>query len=217
MKWIKRIMVLTLVIGMTVCAYSEEKAFDKIDFGTLENGKYKNEFFGMRLKLPDDWYAMDDDTRMKMMETAKKMLSGEDKNMKAILDASELNSVNLFMVNKHPLGTAVSFNPGLACVAEKVGHLPGIKKGSDYLYHAKKLMQASQIKYIFPKEPYAQKIGGNDFDVQDVEVHIKGMTIYQKYYAAILKGYALSFIISSATQEEEENLKQILETVQFER
>lgn len=217
MGWIKHIAVVALVIWVVICTGCGEKAVDKIGFGTLENGAYRNEFFGMSVRLPNDWHALDDETRKKMMQAGKKMLAGQDKNLQAVLDASELDSVVLFAVYRHPLGSAVSFNPSLACTAEKVGHLPGIKKGSDYLYHAKQLIEMGQMKFVFTNDIYSQKIGGIDFDVQDLEISFGTLKVQQKYYAAIMKGYALGFVMSSTTKSEEETINQILASVEFYR
>jgi hypothetical protein len=42
------------------------------------------------------------------------------------------------------------------------------------------------------------------------------MTVRQKYYATIMKGYALAFILSFEADEDEAFLDEILETVTFE-
>lgn len=217
MRWIKYITFAALITGMVTYAGCGEKAVDKIGFGTLENGTYRNEYLGMSVKLPNDWHALDDESRKEMMQAGRKMFAGQDKNLQAKLDASELTTVNLFMVYKYLLGSPVPFNPNLGCVAEKVSHLPGIKKGSDYLYQAKQLMEMGQLKYVFTKDIYSEKIGGIYFDVQDVELNIGTLKVKQKYYAAIIRGYALSFVISSTTKQEEESLKQILAVVEFQK
>jgi hypothetical protein len=54
-----------------------------------------------------------------------------------------------------------------------------------------------------------------DFDVMDAEMHIKGKDVKQKYYAAVIKGYAVSLIISFTTDEEEAALQKIVDQVAF--
>jgi len=215
MRWIKYIAFAALITGMVTYAGCGEKTIDKMGFGTLENGTYRNEYLGMSVKLPTDWHAYDNESIKPVVQAGKKMFAGQDKNLQAKLDASELTTVNLFMVYKHPLGSPVPFNPNLGCVAEKVSHLPGIKKGSDYLYQAKQFMEMGQLKYVFTKDIYSEIIGGIYFDVQDAEINFGTLKVKQKYYATIIRGYALSFIISSTTKQEEENLKQILTVVEF--
>jgi hypothetical protein len=209
------IRVIALFAVMAMYFGCGQKTADKIGYGTLENGIYRNEYFGMRVTMPKDWFALDDESRKALMQKGKKMIAGQDKNLEAALDASELNNVNLLVVYKYPPGTPVPYNPSLACVAEKVGHLPGIKTGSDYLYHVKKLMERSQLKYDFAENIYSEKIGGVSFDVQDTEVNVGAFRIQQKYYAAIMKGYALGIVLSSTTKEEQEALKQILTAIDF--
>ena len=118
------------------------------------------------------------------------------------------------MVFKHLMGTPVSFNPNIGGVAEKVSHMPGIKRGKDYLFHARKLLESSQIKASFPEEIYTEEIGGYSFDVMSVETQMPGVLVKQKYYTVVLKGYALGFIISYSNGEEEATLKDILKTIQ---
>jgi hypothetical protein len=192
-----------------------KKAADKIGYGTLENGIYRNEYFGMRVNLPKDWYALDDEARKALAQKGKKMIAGQDKNFEAALDASEPNILNLLVVYKHPPGTPVPSNPSLVCVAEKIGHLPGIKAGSDYLYHAKKLLERSQLKYDLAENIYSEKIGGVSFDVLDTEIRVGAIRVQQKYYAAIMRGCALGIVLSSTTEEEQEALKQILAAMDF--
>lgn len=210
--------ILVMTLFVLIAAYSgwAQKAADKIGYGTLENGIYRNDYFGMSVTLPKDWYALDEESKKALMQTGKKMVAGQDKNLEAAMDAGELNTVNLLMVYRYPPGTPVSYNPSLICVAEKVSHLPGIKKGSDYLYQVKRLMKTTQLKYKFAENIYSQKIGEVSFDVQDTEITVGTFRIQQKYYAAIMKGYALGIVLSSSTKEEQESLQQILSAIHFE-
>ena len=61
MKWIKYIVVTAFIAGVAICASCGQKAVDKIGFGTLENETYSNKFFGMSVKLPNDWHALDEE------------------------------------------------------------------------------------------------------------------------------------------------------------
>jgi hypothetical protein len=73
----------------------------------------------------------------------------------------------------------------------------------------------SQLQAIFPEEVYSETLGGVEFDVLDVEMKIGNRVAYQVYYATLMKGYALSFIITFGTEEEAELLREILESVSF--
>jgi hypothetical protein len=126
-----------------------------------------------------------------------------------------MTTLNLLSAFKHPVGTPVPFNANIVCMAERIRHMPGIKKGKDYLYHSKRLLESSQMQVKFPMEMSTESIGGREFDVMYTTMSMAGVTIYQKYYVVISKGYALAFIVSFTTAEDESALQDIINTVSF--
>jgi hypothetical protein len=192
-----------------------EQSSDEIDFGTIKNSVYQNEYFGLSVQLPPEWIAQDQEARRKFQESGGTMLAGDDKNLQAAVKASEMTTVNLLTVFKHSMDKPVPFNPNLICVAERVNHIPEIKKGTDYLFLSKKLLETGQMKVSFPRELYTESFGGREFGVMHVEISMPGMTVRQKYYAVVMKGYALTFIVSFSTDEEESSLHNILKTITF--
>ena len=140
---------------------------------------------------------------------------GGDENLKATFDAAELNSVNLFNVSQYEMGAAVPSNPSITSVAERVAHMPGVKLGSDYLFHAKNLLEQSALQFEFPKEVYQVTLGGRVFHVMELQMIFPGVAVNQKYFACVEKRYALSFITTFNTPEEGEMLDAILDTLVF--
>jgi len=204
--------VILLLVLLAGCA---KKASDEIDFGTITDSVYRNNYFELNVPLPKDWSVQDQTEQRKFMTTGRKLLSGDDKNMQAVLKASELQSVSLFAVFEHPPGSPVSYNPSIMAVAENVRALPGIKKGRDYHFHAKKLLESGQLDVSFPKDIYTQQLGGVDFDVMEVKIQLRGTAIRQKYYATIMKGYALCVVVSFVTDEQNASLQKLLNGLTF--
>ena len=204
---------LLLTMSVALSAGCGKKASEEIDFGSVTNSVYRNEYFGLTVTLPSEWSVQDNEARQQMMQTGREVIAGDDRNLKAAVKASEMKTVNLFAAFKHPVGTPVPYNPAIACVAERVRQMPGIKRGKDYLFHARKLLEAGQLSVSFPSEISAESVGGRDFDVMPVDMSMAGMTIRQKYYPTILKGYALSFVLCFTTDEDESALQDILKTV----
>jgi hypothetical protein len=213
MKWTK--LVLLIAVGVAGYMVWNKMVGDKIGFGTIDDGIYRNKYFGMRVVLPDDWHPLDEEGKKKLMEMGRKMIAGQDKMLGAALDANEMNTVDLLMVYKHPPGAPVPFNPSLSCVAEKVSHLPGIKTGRDYLYHVRTGMQATRVPYSMGGDIHSENVGGVNFYVQDMSVPAGTWLIQQKFYAAIMKEYVLCFVITYTNQWEYEALRGILATVNF--
>jgi len=190
------------------------KASDEIDFGTLKNSVYQNNYFGLTVTFPTDWSVQDQESQRQIMAAGRAVVAGNDKNLTAaIKQASELQTVNLFAVFKFAMGSPVPFNPAILGVAERVRQLPGIQRGKDYLFHARELLKSSQLQATFPKEFYTARLGGVDFDVMDSEIAIRGMMVKEKYYAAIRKGYALAFVVSYQTDEQEALQRKVLDTI----
>jgi len=193
----------------------QKKASDEIDFGTFNNSVYTNKYFGVTVAIPQKWSIQDQESQRRLMKVGTKALAGDDNNFKAMVKASEMQTVNLFAAFEHPPGAPVASNPSMMGVAEMVRQLPGIERGRDYLFQAKKMMESSQMKFSFPKDFYSEKLGGVEFDVMDVELKFPGRMVKQKYYSTIKKGYALCFIMSFTTDEEEASVHRIFDTVAF--
>jgi hypothetical protein len=71
------------------------------------------------------------------------------------------------------------------------------------------------MQVSFPKDVYTQRLGGVDFDVMDLELSIRGIKVKEKYFATVIKGYALSFIVMFKGDEEEPAQQKILDSLAF--
>ena len=208
--------ILTLVIG--VCLFltgCDTKPVNEIGYGTIAKGIYTNEYFNMSIKVPDDWAVQSQAARQDLMEKGADLLSGEDDNLKSILKESQKQSIAMFAFFKHEQGAPVPFNPSIMSVAERMSHMPGVKRGSDYHFHAKKLLESGQVKYEFPHEIYTKDVSGMSFDVMPTQITITNMTVYQDYYATRINDYVLIIILSYSSNSEVEELDKILNSLQF--
>jgi hypothetical protein len=204
--------ILALTLLFSGCG---KKASDEIDFGTLSNSVYRNKYFGFSVTLPKDWSVQDQKAQRRLMKKGVQLVAGDDKNIKAVVKASELQTVNLFAVFEHPVGSPVAYNPSIMSTAEMVRELPGIKRGKDYLFQARKMLEAGQIQVSFPKNYYGERLGGVEFDVMELEISMLGKVIKQKYYATVQKGYALCFMVSFTNDDEAAALQRILDSITF--
>lgn len=206
------VQVILLSVMLTGCS---KKATDEIDFGTFNKSVYTNSYFAVTVTVPGNWSIQDQEAQKRLMKVGTEAISGSDKNLKAVLKASEMQSVNLFGAFEKPLGSPVPFNPSIMGVAEQVRQMPGIQRGSDYHFQVRKTLESGQMQFKFPKDGYTERLGNVEFDVMEQEMNVRGLTIRQKYYTIIKKGYALSFIVSFTNREQETALRKALETVAF--
>ncbi len=210
-----RLILVLFVVSMPLLTGCQRKAVDEVGLGSLEGSVYTNKYFGLTVTLPAGWSNQDQKSLRELTDLGGQVVAGDDKNLKAIVKTAETTTVNLFGSFRHPMGAPVPFNPSVMCLAERTRHLPGIKKGRDYLYHLKKLIESSQMKISFAEEISTETLGGQDFDVLQTEMSTVGVTVYQKYFVTVLKGYALMFVVSYTTDEEGAELQEVLKSISF--
>lgn len=212
-KLLSRLILLVFVIAVSGCG-SKKPA--KIDYGEFEGNVYRNEYFGMTAEVPVEWYICDRETINRVNETGKQIIAGDDENMRAIIDASNLVTVNLFQAFEYPVGAPVPFNSSIVSVAEKVEQYPGIKSGNDYLYHVKRNLESSKIDVTILDDTKSKVIDGLEFNEMSIELRMSGVVAKQKYYVTILNNYALCIIVSYDNDEHESALASIIDTIKFE-
>jgi hypothetical protein len=210
------IAVLCMFVPLGCSKKVPEKPPDRIDGGQFTGSTYRNRFLGFRLTIPPNWSIQDQQTQQEMMHNGQKMIAGDNENMQAVMRAGEARSVTLLNVLKYALGAPVPFNAAISGTAELVSQFPGIRSGGDYLFHARRLLEAGQVKYSFPREAYRRPINGVVFDVMTAALALSPqMVVKQEYYATIRKGYALVLILSFGTEEDGNELRQALDTMIF--
>ena len=186
------------------------------DLGTFEGDTYSNAYFNFKMQIPDGWFPLTQEMIEAVNQQGKRAVGGEDKNLSATIEASEENTINFFMVYEKPPGTPVLFNPSLGCFAEKVSHLPGIKSGSDYLLNIKRIFEMSQLKLKFPEDIESKMIDGVGFDILTAEMDMGQITVKQKYYTTIMKGYSLGLILTYINNEQYSMIKESIDSISFE-
>lgn len=189
---------------------------NSFDYGHIENDKYLNSFFGLELTIPDGWVVQSKEKTEEISDLGKDLIAGDDENLKAALDASEINTANLLAVFKHELGAVVDYNPGFILVAENLNNAPGIKIGSDYLFQSRKLLENSQMEFEHIDEEFSREVVSNrDFDTMNCTINYMGFMIHQKYYSTIQNGFSISVIISFSDEDQKQELEQIVNSLVF--
>lgn len=190
----------------------------KLDAGAVEGREYKNEFFGMTVKLPDNWVIASDEEKQAILDGGKEVAAGGDENKEKLYDLSLQRTVYLLVTSQKGMSVQDITNPSFMTLAEKLSFFQGVKDGKGYLEEVKKQLKAlaAQIPYNLDKDIYTERIGGKDFYVLEAVVNGTGVTLKQKYYASVMNSYALSFITTSYSDEQSESLDEIVKTISFE-
>lgn len=191
---------------------------EDFDYGSVSDNIYTNDYFRLTVNLPDNWDVQSQEQMEKMANIGKELVAGDDQKMKAVLKASEINNANLLAAFQYEIGTAVDYNPNFMIVAENIRLSPGIKTGSDYLYHSRKIMKQSQAQFDYISESFeSELIGGIEFYKMDAILNFMGLEIKQRYYSTVLREFSLNVIISFMNEDQERVLLESINSMKFEK
>lgn len=215
MKNTKVISCLLIAFFYLNCSAQSEKQLENFDYGKVDNGEYTNSFFGLKVSFDPDWFVSDKKQMEQIEEVGTEMVAGDDESLSTAIKASQVNTAQLLAISKYEWGAAVEFNPSLMLVAENTKFAPGIKTGKDYLFHAKRLLEASQMNYYFEKELYEREVGNSLFYVLEAKLDYLGTTIIQEYISTVSKGFTLSMILSYTSEEEKKELYELVDNIEM--
>ena len=121
------------------------------------------------------------------------------------------------MMFKYPVDTAntdtYEFNSSFVLMAENIGTRFSIKTVTDYLDALKKTLVKARPEYVASPYYSTRKMGGRKFDVLRVSINASSETITQLYCCTLEKGFALVAILSFATDQQEEELTNMLRKI----
>lgn len=138
------------------------------DYGKIEKGVYTNNYFDFEIPVPPNWAVQNKEQVQQLQKTGEELVSGSNKELGAKIKAADIRTAILLTVFKNKTDVvADKFNSSFIILSENLGGMP-IKKGSEYLAHAKEIMQQSNMSYQFAPSYANEKIGNREFDRMDV-------------------------------------------------
>lgn len=159
--------------------------------------------FGVTIEAPATWHRMSNAESDGMMDTGRELIAGDDENMGRMLESSRDNGKVLFSYFEHPPGTPIEFNASVIASAENVSLAPGIQRGSDYLFHMRRMLANSGIVAEFSDGAEETRIDGEVFDSMRTTMQINGLTVHQQVQAARHGDYVISIVRSWMTSEQD--------------
>jgi len=214
-KRITSLQLLCFVFLQIICVAQEKDFPENFDYGNIDKNGYHNSFFKVDITFDTTWFVQNKEQIERLSKTGRDLIAGDNKNLQAVIKASQVNTASLLSIFKYELGSPVSFNPSFLVVSENTKSLPGIKRGEDYLFHAKNLLEQAQITYSFERDIYEKKIGSKIFDIMEAKTIFRNREITQEYISTVINGFCLSFILSYTNDDERNELYSILEKVKI--
>jgi hypothetical protein len=176
---------------------------------------YTNEFFQMTVQKPEGWYAQSQEEAVETQKQGGKMLAGNDKNLKAMMEAAEDTTTQIFGFFEVPMGTPGKLNPNVLSAAENIKAAPGIKTGCDYIAATKEIIKKSQMNYEFEDKCGTKTVNGTEFGVVNAQLKVGEQVVKQRYYAIIRGRHAISVIETYFDAESEAKVNKVIESVKF--
>jgi hypothetical protein len=183
--------------------------FAGLDYGAVAGSAYTNNYFGLRLIVPYGWSVQGQEVKELLQEKGRTAIQGDSAQANAQINDSLSNTVNLLTVFKYAVGSSVDFNASLICGAELLKN--SSVSADQYMASARRMLEMSNSGYSF-RPLTKETVGGEEFAVMEVKMPL---SVRQKYYAAIKKNYALFFILTYTSEEDESVLRQALRSVRF--
>ena len=213
----RRKFILILLIALITSCKTNEKP-EGFDYGKVENNIYTNSFFDFKVTLPPQWVVQSQEQTEHLVEKGTDFIVGDNDNLKAVIKASEINSAYLLTVFQYEVASAVDYNPSIMLVAENLKLAPGIKTGSDYLFHTRKLLKQTQMQYNNIDGDFEKvMIDNQEFYKMNLDINHMGLNIKQSYYSTILNGFSVNAVISFVTEAQKDELDKIVYSIKFEK
>lgn len=209
----KKLLLIALLAVCNISCNNEKNLPKNFDYGRIENSAYVNDYFGLKLPFDSDWKVQNEAQMTNMADSGIEALSGDDKHMKKVLDASSINVAQLFMIFKYEPRTNTVFNPSLLINVENLSQFPNVKTVDDYLVQAKKLMAQTNMNIEYKKEDYDVTLGNHKFVC--MEIFNRDYTINQDYYVTLLNGFAVGIISSYENDADKMALKAMLDNLEI--
>lgn len=162
--------------------------------GVLEDGGYRNEYFGLRLPLRDGWHPIDRDSI--------RQAAGRSKN------ADQAESILLGLA-KAPQGDA----PGasLMLTAERIGPRSIGMTGRQYLSRMLNLLERHPEPPRDARLDSAVTYAGTEFHRLSLRRPVGDGEVGMTYWAGVKNGYVLTFAGSYASEDGREEVQRLFD------
>ncbi len=205
-----------LLIGLTQCK-NDRKIPENFDYGKVTNGVYQNAYFNFEMPVPNGWSVQNKQQVDQLKEMGRDMIGEKNKELAEQVKAGEVRTAYLFTAFERPIDSATGeFNPSIMIMAENIAGANHVKDGSDYLRETKKAIERSNMGQEIDPTIHNVKVDGKPFGIlETITPAGEGLKVHQEYYAHVQKGFAMTMILTYLTEAQGEQLKKIVNTINF--
>lgn len=204
-KLLAALLALMMIISLSACSeeQTDEMEVEAIEVtperGTVENGSYNNEAFGVSFEAPADWYFLTDEEIAQTMGSTAEKLYGENvlEDMDYIYD--------LYCVDMET-GTTVSVN------YENLGTIGQFTEANQYLETVLAQLLSSSNPGITATELSVIKVDGTAVPCLNITLEASGQTIYESIIVKKIGTWIGTVTLASLDEAE---IKTLAESISF--
>jgi len=208
-KWVMAV-VLVFLLGCKAAEGDGKQALTQ----SADNKHFTNAQLGLSVDKPESWYSQSVEETLMLQAQGTRLLSGDDKNMKALLDASVKSTLNLFSFFELPPGTPGKQTPSVISTAEYIMAYPGIKTGCDYLASMQQLIANSQMQLQFEEGCQTERLGNSTFGFVNASALVTpGLQVHQRYWACRKGDHAIGVVQTFYDEAGDKATTDIIKTI----
>lgn len=187
-----------------------------LDTGVVAGQKYFNNFFGLELTFPEEWFVISETGKQQLAAASKPMLKGKTPQETAMLEQAVTHTLNLFTVRQYLMTPPGQSNPNFILGAE-----PQLAVNVTPLKYLKSMITAvlprfHELHFDVEQEPVAERLAGRDFGwVRLRGTNLAGAQFRQEYHVTVTQGYVLFAILSYQEDSQRAELGKILASLKF--
>ena len=181
-----------------------------VSAGAINNGVYRNSFFGFACKIPAGWVLRTDemntqDRRASPARPEETNRAAPDRTAESGCTHTETcGRVLLAAFSRPPQAQAEDVNSSILIAAESVTAYPGLKDAVQYFGPVTEVAKAQGFEV--DEEPYELTVGTKNLVRGDFEKDVGTRVMHQSTLVMLDHGYALSFTFIGGTEDEVDDL-----------
>lgn len=190
---------------------------ENFDYGSWTDSTYRNDFFGLSITVPKDWYISGKEEADALFEEVLETDIVNKKEVERVKKITDITSANLFLTSRYSVEEAVEkgvFNPNIVLTVENISSSgPKIDRAT-YVKLARQHLVKGMPGIVF-KSQTNKTVGGQEFTSLQTELHTENVVVFQEYLVCLKNGFAVLFCLTSFEDSEKESLDAIMTTLKW--
>lgn len=206
-----KLVLLFLIPIINSCGQTDKN----FDYGQLNGTIYENSYFGIQLKVPENWYFIDKDGRTEIAKENIDRFTKDNPEQNKLIQEAQDFTASIFTLFKHSPDTVIEVNPNITIVATKIKSYPKLKNIEYAIKLGQKGMKEANPAFIFDDKIFDKYFDKALFKGYNANITIDGKTAHYDLYLANFNEYNINLTISYGNEKQKAELYSVLENIKI--